>query len=647
MNTQAIWYITFQSPTLSGSGLATYCREVIKAAKIQNRSVRFYYVDPKATHRSETTDGLVSIVTVPGVAASAYRDFGPYMYQSLAIARAVLADLKQGMRPLGIECPDGYALGYYLLQYKRTLHPALRDIPITLVAHTPIGVIDEWIGLEPYRSPEWWMYRAEKWCFLACDTVITYSDMLENTLRAKGYLPGHVPVVRQLNPFSVSDIVKRPDHIEAPQPVVVMASQMLNWKGLPHAISLAQALDATGSSMRVELLGSNPTLPGKTASQVDLMKAAHPDLFATNRLAYKGTLTHEELATQRKSWHCQIHPSKYDNFPYSVLECLAQGTSCLMTSGNGVSECLPDDLAAALVVDFEAPQEVIAALENLPNPQALINGIDWSQFDSAHYFAGRDTLFADLATQTQISRQFPFIQNTDQGKRSDQIIAENTPQSSRVSLAREETDTEFVALTANSPSQEYLNAALAVLDQYDNVGFVGSWSNQSGLNGEESQRIRPSYNAEPMPNILFEDATPNTLIIRHPIWSRIKQDDPTIAPEVRDWDRLLSMLGDGHYGVMLPTPLHEATPIPDLPDPVLWRRNYNQLVQKHEGLFAKNIVALTGFVNANGADVAYRLTTQDLSLYTRPKAQGRLKPLHRVARSVARKLTKFAEKGAR
>jgi len=340
------------------------------------------------------------------------------------------------------------------------------------------------------------------------------------------------------------------------------------------------------------------------------MKAAHPDLFATNRLAYKGTLTHEELATQRKSWHCQIHPSKYDNFPYSVLECLAQGTSCLMTSGNGVSECLPDDLAAALVVDFEAPQEVIAALENLPNPQALINGIDWSQFDSAHYFAGRD-------------------------------------KSSRVSLAREETDTEFVALTANSPSQEYLNAALAVLDQYDNVGFVGSWSNQSGLNGEESQRIRPSYNAEPMPNILFEDATPNTLIIRHPIWSRIKQDDPTIAPEVRDWDRLLSMLGDGHYGVMLPTPLHEATPIPDLPDPVLWRRNYNQLVQKHEGLFAKNIVALTGFVNANGADVAYRLTTQDLSLYTRPKAQGRLKPLHRVARSVARKLTKFAEKGAR
>jgi len=66
------------------------------------------------------------------------------------------------------------------------------------------------------------------------------------------------------------------------------------------------------------------------------MKAAHPDLFANNRLAYKGTLTHGELATQRQSWHCQIHPSKYDNFPYSVLECLAQGTACLMTSGNGV-----------------------------------------------------------------------------------------------------------------------------------------------------------------------------------------------------------------------------------------------------------------------------------------------------------------------
>ncbi len=646
MKPQAIWYVTFQSPTLSGSGLATYCREVIKAAKAENRAVRFYYVDPKATTRSETTDGLVSIVTVPGVAPPAYRDFGPYMYQSLAVARAVLADLEQGMSPLGIECPDGYALGYYLLQYKRTLHPALRHIPITLVAHTPIGVIDEWIGLEPYRSPEWWMYRAEKWCFLACDTVVTYSDMLEKTLRAKGYLPGHVPVARLLNPFSVADIPKRPDQSDAPQPVVVMASQMLNWKGLPEAINLAQALDAKGSSMRVELLGSNPTLPGKTASQVDLMKAAHPDLFANNRLAYKGTLTHGELATQRQSWHCQIHPSKYDNFPYSVLECLAQGTACLMTSGNGVSDCLPDDLAAALVVDFNAPQDVITALENLPSPQALLNGIDWSQFDAAHYFAGRDALFADLAKDTQITRHFPFIKHTDQNTPRTHSTPADSSLSSRVSLASEKADTEFVALSKDKLSEDYLNAALGVLDHYDNVGFVGSWSTQSGSNGE-IPTIRPSYNAEPMPNILFEHATPRRLIIRRQIWSQIIHDDPSIAPEVRDWDRLLSMLADGHYGVILPAPLHEAPITPDLPDPVAWRRHYTQLVQKHKALFGNHIVELTGFLNANGADAAYRLASRDLSLYTPPKAQGRLKPLHRLARSVARKLTKFAEKGTR
>lgn len=645
MNDRAIWYITFQSPALSGSGLATYCREVIKAAESQNREVRFYYVDPKATERSEQTVGLVSIVTVPGVPEPAYRNFGPIMYQSLAVAHAVLADLQKGMRPIGIECPDGYALGYYLLQHKRTLNQALADIPITVVAHTPIAVIDDWIGLEPYRSPEWWMYRAEKWCFLACDAVVTYSDMLENQLRSRGYLPSHVKVTRRPNPFSMQDAAELAGQ-NAPRSLVVMASQMLNWKGLPHALSLAHALEESKSPLTVELLGPNPTLPGQSASQVDLMKADHPHIFATKRIKYKGTLTHEELMEQRRSWYCQIHPSKYDNFPYSVLECLAQGTPCLMTSGNGVSECLSVELFAALVVDFDNPLDVISKLENLPNPKALKNGIDWGSFDAKNYFDRCDSIFDNLATRTQRSRQFPFIQQSAAKQICNPALASDMSIRSRVSFASDSNESEFVTLSQSSLSDEFIFASIAVLDHYDNVGFVGCWAREVCTDAEDGASILPNYNAEPMPSIIM-DQPGSALLVRRQVWDQINLKETKFDPSFQNWNKLLSLLENGLFGVILPSPLHNADAHLKTPDPVTWRRNFSQLVEEHKQLFSDNIVDFNGFLSANGTDAAYQLATRERSLFKKPKVQGRLKPLHRIARSLSRKLSKFAEKGAR
>ncbi len=110
------------------------------------------------------------------------------MNLSWAFADRVCKEIEKVGKPLCIEVPDGFALGYFLLQRKLVGDSRLQDVPIILVAHTPIRFIDEWNGTEIHRLPNWWTFRAEQWCFKAADAVITLSSMLEEKLRCSNYL---------------------------------------------------------------------------------------------------------------------------------------------------------------------------------------------------------------------------------------------------------------------------------------------------------------------------------------------------------------------------------------------------------------------------------------------------------------------------
>lgn len=700
-----IWYFSFERLSDHGGGLGTYMRQVVRAAKAESRAIRVFQPRHPKGKPGHSTDGPITIVdveTTPAIETA--KTLGHWMNLSRVLSDAALAERAAGHVPVMIEIPDGFALGYFLLQRKLTGEPALATVPIVLCAHTPIAIIEDWIGNACDRLPEWWTYRAEKWCFKAADAIITLSDMMETELRDRGYLDPETPVFRALNPYLPDPQVTTP---REPGRVVGMASRMVNWKGLREVLLCAQRAEAEGLDLSFELCGD--THPDFERARQDFAP-----LFTSGRVRYLGTLDEAALAEQRRRWLCQLHPSRKDNLPYAVLEALASGTPCLIGPGNGVAEILPPDLRPQLVVDFADSGNVLKQIAALD--PVSVTSYDLGAHGSVAYFARR-TGIARQAGQTARGL-FPFV-NAIQARsglrptdpiaasaRNSRITAVvpyynmqgyidpciaslrnssipvdiiivndgSTDARARDALVRyrdaadirifdvpnggvararnfgvTQAQTEFVALldADDTIEAEYYRKAIEVLDRYDNVGFVGCWANDFADGSGETIRYWPTYNAEPMPNLVMNNTNCQALIYRRTLYEAHGQHDPALRMYLDDWDGVLGMLENGCFGVMLPEALfnyRQRSGSIFQAGRSLWHRNYAYILRKRQRLAARNAVEMALFLNANGPNenpnlLGFPPVMGPMGLNS---VSGRLPLLRRLARSIAKRLLRFA-----
>lgn len=708
-----IWYLTFEQVTDHGAGLGTYIRQVALAAQAVGRRIRIFQAlkpGQPAQHRSE---GFVTIVDVPMIDTPARDALGHWMRMSLSMAEAVCDELKNVPAPAAIEMPDGFALGYFLLQRKLTVEPLLNGIPLIVCAHTPIGVIEHWIGSNTYRLPDWWTFRAEKWCYLAADAVVTLSGVMERLLSSRGYLDGNVPVRRSANPYSSTKdpLPATADHNK--RPVVGMASRMVDWKGLRHFLAVAAAAETAGLPVVFELCGhAHPDF--------DRARSDFAALFASGRVTYLGVLDAAALEERRGTWSCQLHPSPIDNFPYAVVEALSRRLPCFISEGNGVAEVLPEGLRNRLVVDFAKPSQVLERVAQAASIRRDLEGLDLTPFGADIYFANRDALVASLADASP-RRLFPFVDG-HQARRDlrpvpaqlpdraaarltvvipyfnmgpwiepciASVLASSVPvhivlvndgstdtssvnklndfrnhpsirvldiPNAGVARARntgvDQAATEFVALldADDTVEPDYYAGAMAVLDRYDNVGFVGCWCNDFLDETGETIRHWVTYNAEPMPNMIVNNTNCQSLIYRTDLFRAHGRHDPALGMYLDDWDGMLGLLEAGCFGVMLPDALFNYRQRKNSifsTGRAAWNTNYAYIVHKRQKMFAQNAAEAALFLNANGPNRNYHLLGQ-------PVAQNeplfaltgvRLPMRYRLARSLAKKLIRYSAKG--
>ncbi|MCA8883969.1 MAG: glycosyltransferase [Rhodobacteraceae bacterium] len=649
---EELWYFTFERLDAHGGGLGTYIRQVCAAAKSEGRPIRIFQTAPGSAV-STTTDGPVTIVDVGIQSDRDEASLGKWMHRSRRLADIACGQIASTGAPRAIEVPDGFALGYFLLQRKHLGDPLLQDVPVLLCAHTPIAVIEEWIGTARNALPDWWTDRAEKWCFRAADGVITLSAMMEDLLRSKGYLTDATRVRRAANPFLGGAAPYAAPQTEAP--VIGMASRMVNWKGLREVLDIAAAADRAGMPMTIELCGD-------THADFDRAQADYADLFASGRVSYLGKLAAPDLTARRAGWTCQLHPSPRDNLPYAVIEALSRRLPCLISTGNGVADYLPDDLRAALVVDFGDPDAVLKAIAQAGDTRARLGGLDLTAFAPGAYFAGRDALIRDIRADAPPRRLFPFLAA---GARDDlrpeqdapgdvaasdprltavipitdadgpferclssvsaasipvrivlacgadaldrvrdrlgaaETITISGPEGgqSPLTAALAAAETEFV--TVLDPAQviapDYFAKAIAVLDSHDNVGFVGCWIG----NGTDENSYRAAFHTEPLHALIPGFSTTAALICRR------AQRRPAPDGPLANWSALLDMAAAGAFGVTLPAPLvRYPDGIPPEASAELFAPagDYAAELARHGALQAQNEAELLPFLRANGLE---------------------------------------------
>ena len=707
-----IWYLTFEQITDHGAGLGTYIRQVALAAQAAGRPIRIFQASKPDRPAQRCSEGFVTIIDVPMIVTPARDALGHWMRMSLSMAEAVCNELKDMPAPAAVEMPDGFALGYFLLQRKLTGDPLLTDIPLVICAHTPVGVIEDWIGNNTYRLPQWWTFRAEKWCYLAADAVVTLSGVMERLLHDRGYLNGSVPTRRSVNPYTPAE-----QYLPAPanqkRQVVGMASRMVDWKGLRQVLGVAAAAEAAGLPMVFELCGH-------THPDFDRARTDFAALFKSGRVIYLGVLDAPALEERRKTWSCQLHPSPVDNFPYAVIEALSRRLPCFITTGNGVAEVLDANLRDRLVVDFANPSQVLDRIAQAAPIRHDLAGLDLTLFGADAYFANRDALVAGMANASP-RRLFPFVDGhqarhdlrpatplpTDEaaarltvvipyynmGPWIDPCIASvlastvpvqivlvndgsTDPASIRklddfrnnpairvldipnggVARARntgvDQAETEFVALldADDTVQPDYYAKAIAVLDRYDNVGFVGCWCNDFRDETGETIRHWVTYNAEPMPNMIVNNTNCQSLVYRTDLFRAHGRHDPALKMYLDDWDGMLGLLEAGCFGVMLPGAFfnyrHRKNSIFSI-GRAAWDTNYVYIARKRQKMFEQNAVEAALFLNANGSNRTYHVlgqpAAQNASLFA--LTEVRLPMRYRLARSLAKKLMRYSDKG--
>ncbi|OHV77120.1 hypothetical protein LCM4573_10140 [Rhizobium sp. LCM 4573] len=708
-----IWYVSFERLESRGGGLGTYIRHVKRAAEALDRPIRIFQI-ARGDSGSRSLDGRTTIIDVPMLKTPAKDALGYWMHLSLSFAEAILEEISSVGRPKAIELPDGFAVGYFLFQKKWTGDERLQNVPLLLCAHTPIGIIEEWIGNSLYALPNWWTYRAEKWCFKAADAVITLSGMMDRLLEQKGYFSTDTIRFRSVNPFLPSHRASAPERGQR-KLTAGMASRMVNWKGLPQVIALAAEAERQKLPIVFELCGH------KTPDFEEFL-VSKKELFENGRVIYLGTLNEEELQARRQNWDCQLHPSPKDNLPYTVIEGLAAGLPCLITKDNGVSEIISDELRDKIVVDFSKPSNVLEKITRICEARDALNSFDLSIFLPKPYFGGRDDLITSLAAEKRAYRNFPFV-DADQSREDlrpadrplasasgarltvvvpyynmcsyieqtihsvlrssvpTEIILVNDGSSDPASVSKlddyrqhqrirvfdipnggvararnfgvTQVDTEFVALLDADDTVEptYYQKAIQVLDSYDNVGFVGSWCNDFKDITGETVRYWVTYNAEPMPNIVMNNTNCQSLVYRTNLYRKYGMHDPELKMYLDDWDGMLGMLEGGCFGVMLPDALfnyRQRSGSIFSSGRSAWETNYAYIVRKRTALFERNVEEVTLFLNANGSNSNYHLLGQPAHGQEQsPFFPGEFRLPHRLARSVAKKLIRFANKGRR
>ncbi|OAG75434.1 glycosyl transferase family 2 [Acetobacter malorum] len=156
----------------------------------------------------------------------------------------------------------------------------------------------------------------------------------------------------------------------------------------------------------------------------------------------------------------------------------------------------------------------------------------------------------------------------------------------------------------------YYEAALKILNQYSNVGFVGAWNEDFNQNGR--LRLWPTFNPEVPLQMIMNTTNCQGLVIRRDAYLAHGQHDPSLGMFLDDWESTISMVLNGVRGVMIPHPLFKYRIREDsiFRDKFrMFNINYNYIIDKHQAQLSGGYGEMIKFLNANGPNTQYHNPT--------------------------------------
>jgi len=148
------------------------------------------------------------------------------------------------------------------------------------------------------------------------------------------------------------------------------------------------------------------------------------------------------------------------------------------------------------------------------------------------------------------------------------------------------------------PEPSYYSKATAILDQYENVGFVGCWYRPFDDNG--TLGIAYTSNPELPRSIVQNTINSGSIVVRKEAFAPHRVAISTFA---EDWDAVLAMMGAGARGVVIPEVLFNYRVRANSQyhsNQHKWVTNYPLILKRNEDMVREYAADIVMLLNSNG-----------------------------------------------
>ncbi|MBL9031050.1 MAG: glycosyltransferase family 4 protein [Phycisphaerae bacterium] len=385
--------ISREFPPFHGGGIATYTLQWARALVAQGHRPVVITISDTGAEAREEMDGFTvvrlpfirgndwsgphpSIATPEHVAA--FRAFSPVAVFAALAARRVV-ELHAEFAFDAVEVPDTGALGWFLLNARRTLgwwHDS--PVPIIATIHSPT----EWIAFGN-RSPlatrqDRALARMEQDCIALADGLVCPSDALAQWCQRHWSLP-HRAI--EVVPYALGSLERHADAILAQPPVpatlpiadrppgdpsvssspaspirFLYIGRLEPRKGIDTLLAGFAIACARGLDLELDLVGEDiwhPETAGPFGAAC-VERLIPPSARARIRL--HGKVTPDRLASLRANARAVLIPSPTDNFPFTCVEAMAEGRLVVAARAGGMAEMIRENVEGVMFTPASAEQ---------------------------------------------------------------------------------------------------------------------------------------------------------------------------------------------------------------------------------------------------------------------------------------------------
>ncbi len=657
-----IWLLTTEYPPYFGGGIATYSHMTSELLQSRHHEVTVFVADNHVPDVHVQMEQNLRIVRFPNASGPHLENLGYAPRLSYHYALHAAAMIAREGPPDIIESQDFSGIAAHLLQRKRTLDPLFADVPVIVTSHSPKFLLDSVERAPLYRFPEYWVGEMERFSLSAADGVIVPSRYLRKCLMQElsminpevipnpyiapkpssgnlvprllyvgrmQYLKGTLVLLETLanmwdrgfawpldmiggdshyHPRNMSMkkyVEQRYEpyirrgllHIHGPVPpsrlpaayrqaqAVIVPSLFENF---PYVVIEAMASGAVvlasehGGQQEIITDGENGYLFDETSLESQLLKAVAMSPARRQQMvarAGKDVARHtdpESVYQRKMAYFERVRESGRKSRQFPFIRPLGPTPMAPSQSNSLVSIVVPFYNLGTYLFD------TIESLAQIQDPALEILVVDDGSTEAM-----------SIAALHQVKQRYPQIEILR--KSHEGLAAARNYGARRVRGA-------FLAFldADDKVDPRYYRRALDILNAYDNVSFVGAWTQYFG----ESSALWPTWNPEPPYALYHNPLNTSSLICRTDHFLEYGLNDPEMEYGMEDYESMIRLLSRGCQGVVIPEPYFLYRTRADSMSRGFNADNLNLLYQwvmdKNPDLYAQYQRELILLLNANG-----------------------------------------------